>query len=302
MKTNTILGFSVFFLIFLGVNVNNAFALDWPIVHSQEPIRLDNPYGDRFGDIWIIDAAPNKISIKLENSTMPKTSAGILLYDKYIQWNGKDIEDLKYNALTWIDNPILFEHILPVEDRYVIVFVSDEKSVLDKITISYNQVIHNELIGGAIIALVGVFIGAISGVIRDNLKDAGKTRTIKYTIRSDLEHIKNIITDAIESKNEEEYLMNRTKISSISTKVYDELHLEITRLLFTIYSNRIRTTYQQIKELTNPQIIVISDKSRAIKKTEIDSILKNIEELLDRLSPFYQYRLVGRMLKEKFSR
>ncbi|CAD6368621.1 exported hypothetical protein [metagenome] len=302
LKIQHVFGIGMFLLLVLGITENNAFGFDLETTSSQYPVYLYDNFGNKYGKIWIIEASPKLISIKVENKTTPNIESGIVLYDKYLQWDGKNIDDLKYNALTWKENFSFFSYILPVEERYVIIIIDDQKSILDKVTISYNQVIQNELISGAIIALVGVFIGAISGAIRDSIKDAGKTRNVKYTIRSDLEYIKNIINNAIENEHDNNYLMNHTKISSISTKVYDELHLEITRLLFPIYSNRIRATYQKIRELVNPKRIELSNGSREINKIEIDSILNDINDVTERLQSFYEYRMLGKILKQNIKK
>lgn len=284
----------ILFLIFAFlILLKPAYAYDIFTKVESSPIHIDRKFDDKFIKIWVVEAAPSKITMKLENKTLANIESGVILYDKFIQLNSERSKDLETNSL--ILGPYSqMEYSFLSKEKFVLIIISPSQTTLDKVTISYNAPLNDDLINGAVIAMVGIIIGGLGSTMRDTIREGSRIRQIRNTIRLDLMHLKGNLTNTISGESSGYQLLAVDKLEVISLKIYDELEVEIYTTL-PIERGQIRTLYEKIKKVIEPPKAIPSGTSKAmktIKKTEMDELLTNIDTVIDLLDPYRSFKII----------
>ncbi len=264
-------------------------SLEIKTITSQFPVHIYEHDEGQFYRIWIIDVAPSLISIDFVNNTMSNIESGILLYDKFIQLDGNNLDTLKQNALVWNNNIIDgYSYNSLIQGRYVIVIASSSPSIIDSVSFSYGSLVSKEstdIFTGAIIALGGASAGVIVTIFRDAIRDVAKKKHLESVLRADLKQIREILNSAKSVQKNEWYIVSHNKLGTISLSMYEQQQVEIERLLLPALTEKIRSVYHKIQSIAHPINPSLTGEYRSVKKSLFDETIKEIDELIGKLRP-----------------
>ena len=268
------------------VEVNEVLANEIKI-HNQN-VYLENSIQGKYYTTRIIDVDEfSTINVYVNSQNISGIGMGIMLYDKFIQWN-PSIEnalfDLQSMTVSFNRNSNSLSYDTQIKNRYVIIITHDEKILLDQLNIEYSKPSieqENAIPFEALLTLMGVGGGAGIGIPMQQYYKNQRKNEIKKVLKRDLEKIKTILT-TLDKTDETGVHINQNEFNKISYSKSDSLQLEANALLKEDISSAIGSAYDNIKEMATGYAEFV-EHNRRFKKDIYTRTVQSIEKALSKL-------------------
>lgn len=280
---------SIIIILILTVSVlplSNVFATDVKIMEHN--VKLKNFVNNKYFSTWIIDVSEfSTIRVNVKTSESTGLDIGIILYEKFIQWNPlneKVAPNLQSMAVAFERNSKDISYDSRIDGRYVIMMTNDKPTILDEISIDYTK-IEKTLSGGipteVWVVLLGIAGGAGIGIPMQQYYKNQRKNDLKNSIKRDLSEIENIMKNKTKEETDSVYV-SEGEVSKITLRIYDETRVESSVLLDFDTHKAVRDAYEEIRRVIMGYAEFV-DGTRRFRKEDHEKLLETIKTALTKL-------------------